>query len=85
MMMMMMMMMMIFYSCLVTLLRNMQCTMKHEKEHRESNYIGQAITPTCFWRCQNIAVCLKFNKNKVEFCSLGFRLNFLLYWLKFFN
>ena len=32
-----MMMMMIFYSCLVTLLSNMQCTMKHEKETRHND------------------------------------------------
>ena len=36
-MMMMMMMMMIFYSCLVTLLSNAQCTMKHEKETRHND------------------------------------------------
>ena len=30
-------MMMIFYSCLVTLLSNMQCTMKHEKETRHND------------------------------------------------
>ena len=26
----------------------------------EALYIGQAIIPTCFWICQDIAVCLKF-------------------------
>ena len=34
-------------------------------DSQESNE-GAAITPTCFWRCQDIAVRLKFNRDKTE-------------------
>ena len=34
-----------------------------DRKAPEALYIGQAITPTCFRRCQDIAVRLKFNRD----------------------